>query len=93
MMGAQRLPGRKKLLYQATFTFTSAPRYFIEAIDRTLGSDWFQVGEAAPGDRKVEMVENMIDMTRDALADVDTATGAQAQVQVQGESCQQDREV
>ena len=64
-------------------------RYYIEAIDRTLGSDWFQVGEAAPGDRKVEMVENMIDMTRDALADVDTATGAQAQIQVQGEGLQQ----
>ena len=28
-------------------------RYYIEALDRTLGGDWFQVGEAAPGDRKV----------------------------------------
>ena len=29
------------------------PRYVVEALDRTLGGDWFQVGEAAPGDRKV----------------------------------------
>ena len=28
-------------------------RYVVEALDRTLGGDWFQVGEAAPGDRKV----------------------------------------
>ena len=31
------------------------PRYVVEALDRTLGGDWFQVGEAAPGDRKVEI--------------------------------------
>ena len=30
-------------------------RYVVEALDRTLGGDWFQVGEAAPGDRKVEI--------------------------------------
>ena len=34
------------------FTFFFS-RYYIEALDRTLGGDWFQVGEAAPGDRKV----------------------------------------
>ena len=28
-------------------------RYVVEALDRTLGGDWFQVGEAVPGDRKV----------------------------------------
>ena len=29
------------------------PRYVVEALDRTLGGDWFQVGEASPGDKKV----------------------------------------
>ena len=28
-------------------------RYVVEALDRTLGGDWFQVGEASPGDKKV----------------------------------------
>jgi hypothetical protein len=66
-------------------------RYFIEAIDRTLGNDWHQVGEAAPGDRKVGVTDTKLnDMTRDTLADEDPAPGAQTQIQVQGEGCQQD---
>ena len=41
-------------IYQNILTFNFFfPRYYIEALDRTLGGDWFQVGEAAPGDRKV----------------------------------------
>ena len=42
----------KFLKHIPNFNF-SFPRYYIEALDRTLGGDWFQVGEAAPGDRKV----------------------------------------
>merc|ERR1740128_606419 len=34
---------------------TDITRYYIEALDRTLGGDWFQVGEAAPGDRKMKI--------------------------------------
>jgi len=34
---------------------TEITRYYIEAIDRTLGSDWHQVGEASPGDRKMKI--------------------------------------
>jgi len=34
---------------------TEITRYLIEALDRTLGSDWHQVGEAQPGDRKMKI--------------------------------------
>jgi len=32
---------------------TEITRYVVEALDRTLGNDWHQVGEATPGDRKM----------------------------------------
>ena len=69
------------------------PRYVVEALDRTLGGDWFQVGEAAPGDRKVGNIKIYFVFQQMFDAEKDRATGAQAQVQVQGESRQQDREV
>ena len=36
-----------------TFINIYLSRYVVEALDRTLGGDWFQVGEASPGDKKV----------------------------------------
>ena len=55
-------------------------RYLIEALDRTLGNDWHQVGEATPGDRKVgvTVIVTVADMSRVTLADEDTAFRASA---------------
>ena len=70
------------------FTRKYLSRYVVEALDRTLGGDWFQVGEAAPGDRKVGI--NFYFNSQFLilfLTDEDRATGAQTPLQVPSASC------
>ena len=64
-------------------------RYVVEALDRTLGGDWFQVGEAAPGDRKVGinlymfyfLIFNLIsDRWRSSHWSTSTATGSECEL-------------